>query len=74
MSTKPIFDIHEVLDLLETMTANLIESHMSEFEDNHAGDADHDGEAPEACSYCRDIAVARSLLKSWGHDITALVP
>jgi hypothetical protein len=62
------------LDLLEQMTANLIESHQSEFEDGHGGDADHDGEAPEACSYCRDIVEARMFLAEAGRDVSALTP
>jgi hypothetical protein len=40
--------------------------------EGHAGDADHDGEAPEACSYCRDIAAARELLRAAGRDVSAL--
>lgn len=64
----------ELTEALEQMVANLIEAHASEFEDGHAGDADHDGEAPEACSYCKDIAEARELLLAAGHDISAITP
>ena len=58
----------QVLGILDTMTANLIEAHMSELEDNHGGDAEHTGEAPEACSYCRDINTARGVLEDAGRD------
>jgi hypothetical protein len=49
------------LDLLASMTANLIESHQVEYETCHEGDADLAGEAPEACSYCKDIVGARGI-------------
>lgn len=36
--------------------------------------ADHDGEAPEACSYCRGIVEARTFLAEAGGDVSALTP
>ncbi len=37
----------------------MLESHESELTSQHGGDADHDGEAPEACSYCEGVDQAR---------------
>lgn len=53
------------------MTPDLIESHQ---EDSNGGDADHNGEALEACSYCRDMAYARGVLTASGVDVTPLRP
>ena len=63
-----------LLDAIKRMTANLIEAHMEEFEDCHGGDVNHTGEAPEDCSYCKDIAKSRELLKAAGRDVAALTP
>ena len=60
--------------MLYAQTSNLIESHMEELESNHCGDADHDGEAPEICSYCFDIQEAREILRAAGLDVEALTP
>lgn len=60
--------------VLLKMTANLVESHIEELTNNHGGDADHEGEAPESCSYCRDIRDARELLRLAGEDVTAITP
>ena len=66
----------EALDLLAKLTADLLESHASgdEFETCHHDDADHPGEAPEACSYCNDIDAARQLLEAAGRDVSHLKP
>lgn len=65
---------YALMDMLDRMTANLIESHLAEFEDCHGGDVDHTGEAPEDCSYCKDIAEARELLSDAGRDVSHLTP
>jgi len=54
----------------------LLEAHKAsgEYESSHGGDADHPGEAPEACSYCRTIASARDILAKLKWDVSALRP
>ena len=49
-------------EMLERMTANLIEAHMDEYGDNHC------------CSYCRDTQEAREMLAGLGCDVSALTP
>jgi hypothetical protein len=52
----------ELLAALETLMEHMLESHASELESCHAGDAELAGEAPEACSYCKGIAEARAVI------------
>jgi hypothetical protein len=67
--------VTDVYDALLEMTAHLIETHMESGEyDGHGGDADHDGEAPEACSYCESIQKSRELLRGLGVDVSAIEP
>jgi hypothetical protein len=49
--------------IIQRLTDYLLEAHEHEFEDNHGGDADHPGEAPETCSYCNAIDEARMFLQ-----------
>lgn len=53
----------DLLESLESMVSNLLEAHQSELDDCHGGDAALSGEAPEACSYCKDIAEARAIIE-----------
>lgn len=65
--------IMNVYDALLEMTSHLIEAHMDAGEyDGHGGDADHDGEAPEACSYCESIQKSRELLRGLGVDVSSI--
>lgn len=38
--------------LVEQLLEHALEMHSREMDDYHAGDAEHRGMAPEACSYC----------------------
>ena len=61
------------LDALDNLTAHLIEQHAEAGEyDGHYGDADHEGEAPEVCSYCAHIATARAVLAAAGRNVDHL--
>lgn len=57
---------------LLSMTENLLESHADDLESHHAGDTEEIGEAPHACSYCKDIQVARKLLGELGVDVSTI--
>lgn len=46
----------ELLSALETIVEHLAESHATE------KDADHYGDNPEECSYCKSIAAARAAI------------
>lgn len=63
-----------LIQFLMQMTMHLMETHMDEFSDNHAGDADHGGEAPEDCSYCKTVGEVRAYLKSIGVDVSPINP
>jgi hypothetical protein len=48
--------------LVEQLLEHAVEMHSREMNDFHAGDAEHRGLAPEACSYCETFEqVANSL-------------
>ena len=49
----------DLLAALRTMVDYMLESHEDELTSQHAGDADHDGQAPEVCSYCVAVDQAR---------------
>lgn len=51
--------VESTSDLLDRLAGYLDEAHAEEIEGDHGGDADHDGPAPEACSYCRVAVEAR---------------
>jgi len=67
--------LQEALDRLLGMTSFLLEAHMDEMscESNHGDDADHEGEAPEVCSYCRAIVNARKFLQAQGVEVHEIV-
>lgn len=64
----------EALKIIENLTAYLIEAHMPAFESCHEGDENHQGEAPESCTYCNAIDTARQFLAAAGVDVSALTP
>ena len=55
---RPLAEItRDLMDYLK-------ESHQAELESRHGEDADHEGPAPEACSYCQIIAEAEAALEA----------
>lgn len=53
----------ELVTAAEDLITDLLEAHDDELTSCHYGDSDLAGEAPEACSYCKDIATMREAIE-----------
>lgn len=65
-----IFRENEVLDVLESLIFDILESHAEELETNHHGDSAEPGEDPCGCSYCLDVDRAREILIANGREVS----